>query len=256
MEFKCSHFEKFRSCYPEPPLFSLNDKAEGKMPEKLLGKVSLVFPDAANRAQLIGRQPCKNIDTSELCVSILAWGGIRPDHFNLLFTQNKTNVWLPVAEQIRQGNLTRKDAFDRFTKLRENDNLPGMGPAYFTKLIYFLMPRKKDNPIGYIMDQWLGCSINLLFNELVVKLNHSISWSKNVTDVDASDISSTVSDFNTGDNYERFCLAVEKVSSEIGDSWTPESAELAMMSAGRKKPQVWRKYVVEQRLRALSQNKF
>ena len=46
-----------------------------------------------------------------------------------------------------------------------NTAIPGLGPAYFIKLIYFFKPETDV----FIIDQWTGKAINLLtFSKLVV----------------------------------------------------------------------------------------
>ena len=62
---------------------------------------------------------------------------------------------------------------------------------------------------------------------------------------------SRVSPFNTGERYERSCNAVELLAEGLGLGWTPEIAELALMSSGRHQPAQWRKYVVRHRLLGL-----
>ena len=57
-----------------------------------------------------------------------------------------------------EQNLCRVGAYKQFHRLVNEKKLTHMGPAYFTKLIYFL--GSKQN--GYIMDQWTARSMNLL----------------------------------------------------------------------------------------------
>jgi hypothetical protein len=97
-----------------------------------------------------------------------------------------------------------------------------MGPAYFTKLIFFLRPDLN----GYIMDQWLARSINLLFPQAgPIRLSNTV-----------------VTDRNTADDYERFCSHVEHVARELGI--TPAEAEERMFSNGGRSKGRWRQYVI------------
>ena len=46
--------------------------------------------------------------------------------------------------------------------------MKGVGPAFYTKLIYFLGDHE-----GLIMDQWTAKSVNMLCNDKIVKLDSS-----------------------------------------------------------------------------------
>ena len=97
-----------------------------------------------------------NVSIATICVAAMAWGGMNVDHFRRL-CQSSRGKWLGVAEQIRKGKLTRAKAYACLKKLKEKDELKGMGPAFFTTLIYFLTPRDKpERQTAYIMDQWGG----------------------------------------------------------------------------------------------------
>ena len=118
-----------------------------------------------NRSNLFEMSENKEISTLSCCISILAWGGMKKNHGESLF--NKSLDWLKVADEIRHGALDRVSAYEKFSMLRADKNLPGMGPAYFTKLIFFLLP---GNPRGYIMDQWTASSVNLVFDKKIIKI--------------------------------------------------------------------------------------
>ena len=57
----------------------------------------------------------------------------------------------------------------------------------------------------------------------------------------------SVSDQNTGDNYEAFCSAVDRLANCFG--FTPEKVDRELVSLGGQNPEGWRKYVMEQRQR-------
>jgi hypothetical protein len=129
-----------------------------------------------------------------------------------------------------------------------------MGPAYYTKLIYFLMPRDSACPVGYIMDQWLGCSVNLLCHQEVVRMDTMVIWTAQKRGTARSSVrraTSRVSPLHTSEHYERFCQAVELLAERMGVGWTPDAAELALMSSGGHSPAPWRSYVVQRRLLSL-----
>jgi hypothetical protein len=259
MTFIADHLAAFENCYPSPPVFA-TDEPEGRGPaawfkgvdQKMLGAKIGCLPASVNRRSLVAMAADRRQGTPELCISIFAWGGMRGNHRDLLFGRPLA-PWITVADLVRDNRVSRAKAYDLFAKLRQNgsDNpIAGMGPAYFTKLLYFLAPDVPDAPKGYIMDQWLGCSVNLLTGREVVKLDQHIVWrtregqAKRVVD-------STVSNVNTGLDYEAFCQAVEQLSSHMGESWSPELTERALISDGGRNPHRWRDYVVKQRVKAL-----
>ena len=77
-----------------------------------------------------------NMITTEICLnSILIWGGIKRNHFRMML-QHK-NKWIAACENIRNNNLNRNISYKSFEEIRSSGS-SGIGPAYFTKLIYFL----------------------------------------------------------------------------------------------------------------------
>ncbi|WP_400085817.1 hypothetical protein [Yoonia sp. R78084] len=151
-----------------------------------------------------------------ICAAILAWGGMTVPNFKSLFGSDHKSEWLSVALEIKNGNPSRQSAFAKFSNLRAKKMIPGMGPAYFTKLIYFLMPEGKMGE-AYILDQWAGWSINTLFNDDIVLLNTSHTWTwKKSGQFPVMKPSKLVSDMNTAENYEAFCKKVDELITELG----------------------------------------
>lgn len=176
-----------------------------------------------------------------VAAAILAWGGMHRLHGQKLFERD---AWLEIAQSVQRGDLSRSEAYDAFAELRAKGDLPGMGPAYFTKLIFFLMPRSK--PVGYIMDQWTACSINILLDDpAAIRTDATISWAG------PSKLESqyVVSDHNSSDQYERFCGAVEDLARQL--KLPPDATELLLLSEGGRKPHPWREYVKQHRRPAL-----
>ena len=211
------------------------------------------LPSTTNRPSLLAMAADRSFGTLELCISILAWGGMHGKNRDLLF-KRPLEPWIGVANQIRDGELSRSESYGALAALQSSDAkaIAGMGPAYFTKLIYFLAPTASSRIAkGYIMDQWLGCAINLLAGRQLVKLDQYLTWRlKEGTPVQRAD--SFVSNLNTGQDYEAFCQLVEKLSAEMGTVWTPELTERALIADGGRAPHPWRAYVVEQRLTGMS----
>jgi hypothetical protein len=173
----------------------------------------------------------------------------------------KSLEWLNVAEKTRAGDHSRKEAYQAFAKLRTTGLLAGMGPAFFTKLIFFLMPRRPNDPSpGYIMDQWVGCAVNVLAGRQVVLMNCTQSWTiaKRGQFQGQPSLSAdyTVSDANDERCYEDFCCYIEKTDALLSQSglsrkdypcWKdPSWTELQLLSEGRD-AHSWRRYIIEQR---------
>jgi hypothetical protein len=172
------------------------------------------------RDELLDYNFTNKLNNEEIAIAILSWGGMNREHGKTLF---KHTEWISVVENLRNGQIkTRKEAYELFLNLRKNNKLIGMGPAYFTKLICFLNPHLN----GYIMDQWTSKSINILFNEELIKL----STSGHVTDKNNSVI------------YENFCQKIEFLATKLDIN--PLSLEEQLFSSGGITKGKWRSYIV------------
>lgn len=240
--------EKFRSSL-EQDIDSLNPNDPGGKPAIEFGKglpgVCINgWPKGKFRREqvfeLAEENPSK-VNTVTVCAAILAWGGMHDKHRKLLF-ELENKEWLEVASELRKGNLERTKAYDRFKKLRRHDKLRGMGPAFFTKLIYFLMPQKSARfEPGYIMDQWAGSSINLLSSEEIVLMDVQKPRGSN-NGGSESKPKFTVSHENDGQNYEKFCEEVNWLVDHLGKC--PNQIDRALVSDHGKS---WREYVRKHR---------
>jgi hypothetical protein len=117
---------------------------------------------------------------------------------------------------LRGGRLSRAAAYNLFL----NQPIPGIGPSYFTKLLYFFSPA----PSFYIMDQWTGKSVNLLTGNPVVRIGGN-----------------TPSPFNKAGNYQAFCEEVDLIAGMLGCSG--EFAEERLFSKGGHHRWPWRAHV-------------
>lgn len=186
-----------------------------------------LLPDKpVDREFLFSMAASDEASTLTCCVAIFAWGGMRRDHARaVLGTADK---WLPIAEAIRRQQIGRKDAYIRFMQARQSKNLPGMGPAFFTKLIYFF--GEKSNSRGYIMDQWTALSANLLVGHPLVEMQSLKNAAR-------------VSDNNSADVYDEFCNFIEALGKELNES--ADKAEMRIFSVGGRgeKQGKWRAYL-------------
>lgn len=222
------------------------ETAIGKSPAMFSGLCETPLKvELLSRSCLFDMAADQSVPIDALCISILAWGGVHKNNINNAFSYS--DEWLSIPEEIRRGKLNRSQAYEAFYQLRQDKKLKGMGPAYYTKLIYFLMPRAENKPHGYIMDQWVACGVNLLAGRNVVLMDTHYWW-KNPTER-ASIF--TVSDANTSENYEDYCCFINGLSDEINRSsdkqYLPDEVEYCLMSKGGKSKQEWRKYVIEHR---------
>ena len=129
----------------------------------------------------------------------------------------------PIVREMRHGNLSHLDAYSEFHRIWKKPEILGMGAAYFTKLIFFCEPNHK----GYIMDQWVAKSINLLTDSNLVHLEGGC-----------------VSKRNTRETYAEFCAAIEKIGEQ--SELNGEETEIALFSKGGHKKWAWRDYVVKE----------
>jgi len=159
----------------------------------------------------------------DLLWGILAWGKMRRDAARR-FAQYEDS-WLKVINTLRTENLTRLDSYSLCAETVSKNPAGGIGPAYYTKLIFFANPRHD----GYIMDQWTSRSVNLLVSgDPIVAMRTS----------------NHVSPQNSAETYETYCRIVETLSKVLVDK-NPEETELCLFSTGGRSAASWRRYVIE-----------
>lgn len=167
------------------------------------------------------------IFTSEQCfLAIMAWGGMQVNHGRRVWNVRKDLI--EIIGSLRDGSLSRSDAYEQFQRFRARNPGCGMGPAFYTKLIFFAHPCHD----GYIMDQWTARSINLLRDT-----EHD-AFSMHMTKAGKA---YRVSDRNCARTYEEFCLTIEELAKRLGIS--PEAVEERLFCHGGRNPGDWRAYV-------------
>lgn len=162
-------------------------------------------------------------------IAVLAWGGMNSRNGKLLL-QNRS-LFLKKLEELRECK-NHFQAYDVFYFDWENNKQKGLGAAYFTKLIYFLRPELG----GYIMDQWVAKSVNMLFPEPCVHIRSGTSKSKRAGKEDQ------VSKFNDASRYGEFCKRIKDLADEFTNS-NVEDCEQRLFSKGGLNPDHWRRYV-------------
>jgi hypothetical protein len=162
--------------------------------------------------------------TIDVCAAIFAWGGMRRDHARLFFGSPE---WLVISDGVRRGELDHFQGYAQFFDLTCARKMRGCGPAYYTKLLFFLPPSRHLR--GVIMDQWTARSMNLLLGPpplvKVTKGQQQVRY---------------VSSRNDSEVYRRFCGAMSELASVVED--TPERTEMRLFSQGKGRGE-WREYV-------------
>ena len=182
-----------------------------------------------NRGQLISRAKAESgISDLEIVLDIFAWGGINRKHACLAL--QSFNSWKQIISKLRNKEYSSIQGYEEFYKLRNNKELSGIGPAYYTKLIFFCHP-KHD---GYIMDQWTARSVNLLLDKSDdrIRLNKSKYFQG-------------VSDYNDQIIYKNFCCSVKRLAEECGYQDHPSKIEEALFSKGGRDKLDWRQHVIK-----------
>jgi hypothetical protein len=167
---------------------------------------------------------CQNPAIPELFgyVCAMAWGmqGSGPGG-----RRHVANAWsnrhqlLPILTRLRSGGLTRCTAYSLFL----NPGISGLGPAYFTKLLYFFSPHHDF----YIMDQWTAKSVNLLTGNWVVRMTGD-----------------AVAKQNKSGNYQAYCEEVDFLANLLGV--IGDQCEEMLMSKGCCVAWPWRNHIRSQ----------
>jgi hypothetical protein len=179
----------------------------------------------------------------DLVLDIFAWGGMGVRNARLALRE--WEKWKePCLDLVGGGGAI--EAYEHFNGLHRSKIIKGLGPAYYTKLIYFL--GKGD---GLIMDQWTSRSTNLLFGNFI-KIHRDRKY-PNRGSVDKN---------NDKYTYQRYISGVqflsERLTEATGQSISPARAEELIFSIStdkRKSGQLsecqhrvasaWRRFVME-----------
>lgn len=188
----------------------------GREPSAALQSLATDYPDRDQISKFCSNSTHDEID---LFLAICAWGGMKVNHAKFALAQEA--ALRDALRALRSQALDRREAYSIFKTARGNGLLPGVGPAYFTKLIFFVRPDLH----GYIMDQWTARSINILTGQKIVKLGYE----------------NNVLDANADSDYEIFCKILESIALILGVC--PEVAEMRLFSHGTRRSGVWRNYV-------------
>jgi hypothetical protein len=227
MEFCERHLEMFKSTTPGRwPAAKIPDRwfnsigyaAKSQLPESFAKRP----PDREDLHRILQDE---GVDALDVCMLVFAWGGMTVKNGRGVLQQLG---WVDTARQLRLGNIDHIQAYRKFFDHCAMGQMKYCGPAYYTKLLFFLPG--SDEHRGIIMDQWTARSINLLVGKSIVTLV------KNSSPVG----SYRVSPLNDCGVYERFCEIVTSLAVRLGI--TTQETEKRLFSEGRGKGP-WRNYV-------------
>lgn len=100
----------------------------------------------------------------KLIINVLAWGGMRRDKNTGIPALETIGAYEKVCSDLLKGTPAVA-AYEEFYNLQNSGQMRGMGPAYYTKLIFFF-----GDQTGLIMDRWTSRSANLLAGDDFIKL--------------------------------------------------------------------------------------
>lgn len=174
-----------------------------------------------NRRQVRSLIQTRGLSDDETHLAVMAWGGQRRDHGRAVWALIER--LRPILSALRAGAIGRQGAYSQLHELTTcEERVTCLGPAYYTKLLFFLPPRGQ----GVIMDQWTAKSMQLLFDRgaqaPIVKLSHA----------------GFVERRNDALIYEQFCVFVSELAQRYHVS--DGNAEELIFSGSR---QPWRNHV-------------
>lgn len=120
--------------------------------------------------QIKKNKVCNIFIVRELIVKIFAWGGMSKQASRGKNALKYIDRYEGICKDLLNGKITNIEAYKNFFELHNHKNddlkMKGVGPAFYTKLIYFLGDHE-----GLIMDQWTAKSVNMLCNDKIIKLD-------------------------------------------------------------------------------------
>lgn len=234
---KVSLFQSLNSTPPSPWAgASPFDWAESVQPG--LGAVYGLSRTALSRAALRKLWASPAVSDEACLLSTMAWGGMQRG--------NGRRIWvaradcLAVCAAVRAGSHTPASGYDAFSTLRSKKRLPGMGPAYFTKILFFASPAQD----AYILDQWTARSMHFLSGQgkypAVRKDYTSAAKARKLKTPEALRV--IVDDKVTSVDYVDYCNNVNHLATRLG--WHAHDVEERLFSSGGRVPHLWRAHVM------------
>lgn len=176
-------------------------------------------------------------DIIYLIIEILSWGGVRKDKAKVIL--NYIEPVTHICNDLFINKISDIEAYKRFYDAIHCDTIKELGPAYYTKLIFFF-----GKQTGLIMDQWTARSINLLAGRNIISLSSKI---KNRCTVLQKNNEKIYQEFLEFCDYLRMELQLNSldVTEELIFSCSPEKKSVMnKMGEHHQVCSSWRKYVI------------
>lgn len=229
---------------------SLDWLMDGKLLDCLSNK-SLNRQEMRDRiSELKNKKEISSVDIRRSIIEIFCWGGMNFRNARIALSCSYLSKYEDICRGLLSDNtspadtISPADAYKKFYDAYRLGQITYIGPAYYTKLIFFF-----GDQTGVIMDQWTARSINKLFEEKppIVKLTNKKSENKQ-----------SVPPSNTSENYGKFLEKCECLRKKL-DVKTLSEAEELIFSCGDSDPKVkkehrdtnrricsaWRRYIKE-----------
>lgn len=174
----------------------------------------------------------------KLIISIFSWGGMSRTRTTGQLAMDSMEAYVEICRSLLLGS-DPLEAYQSFYNKQIAGSMRGVGPAYYTKLIFFLGDQK-----GLIMDQWTARSMNILLKEPIIKLEGGYKGRF------------AVSKFNSQIVYKKYLEALNELTKELGISDASKTEEL-IFSCSHEQAKIktllgefhedcsaWRRYVV------------
>ncbi|MES3023443.1 MAG: hypothetical protein V4857_17910 [Pseudomonadota bacterium] len=156
-------------------------------------------------------------------ICAMAWGnqGAGKGGGNARRAWEQRDRLVVILQRLVGGATSRNEAYTLFCGA---GRVAGLGPSYFTKLLFFFWP----DETCYIMDRWTAASMNYLCRRKLVPMSTEHITAR-----------------KDGVCYELYCQAVEQlaVMPDGGAPLTGEQTEMRLFCRGGKPPGPWRAIV-------------
>lgn len=234
---KVSLFQHLNSISPTPWTgASPFDWAESVEPG--LGGLYGLSTTALSRTALRALWTNPSISVEACFLSTMAWGGMQRG--------NGRRIWaarvdcLAICDAVRAGRHNPATGYQAFSTLRSKKRLPGIGPAYFTKILFFASPIQD----AYILDQWTARSMHFLTGQgkypAVRKDYTSAAEALRLKVPELLRV--IVDDKVTSADYVDYCNRVNGLAANLG--WHAHQIEERLFSSGGRTPHPWRAHVM------------
>jgi len=164
-------------------------------------------------------------------LAIAAWGSMNREH--AASATREWSNWSHLLQQVRSADFNRGKAYEAFDGAYRRREMPGVGPAYFTKFVMYLRPDLR----GYILDQWTGKAVEVLSAD-----GFRLHFDQH-----------RLSPRNSSQDYEAFCKRMDELASiccgtDLEDllpkqAHAFESRLFSEGGKGKRPAAAWRSYV-------------